>query len=366
MNNRLGHAVVRGFVAGLLAVAAMVSPVQADDSWTFVSFPDFYNFDVPNPNPKWDAAIDWYLSQLKAENPRFSLVAGDLVNGHWWDSPKQLEHLGNVYYGGWMRRIGDHGLLPIYTAIGDHELGDDPWPARKVKLVPNFRQSFETHMEHPENGPAGFKERAYWVREGDLLVVTVETFELHDGKLVPTVSGEQLAWVEKTLKQHADAKFKIVQGHVGILPKIRSRSSSRLMLKDGHKSKFWKTMVAHGVDLYFCGEFHAITCREHQGTWQIVHGASWGRVPTVNYLKGTVDDDTLTIELNRINLTLEGSNIWNINKGTGPREIVRITPEHRLRGFKTVGTLVIDKSTGEKKYPTRAGVFTEKFPPLTD
>jgi len=352
-----------------LGAAPSASAAEADaaaKAWTFVSFPDFFNFDVPNPNPKWDDAVHWYLDHLKAEQPRFALVAGDLVDGHWWDSPKQIEHLGNVYYGGWMRRMRDHGLLPIYTAIGDHELGDDPWPTKKSKLAPHFREAFVAHMDHPTNGPEGFKERAYWVREGGVLVVTVETFELHDGKVVPTVSGKQLKWVEETLRRHADATFKIVQGHVPILPKVRSRSSSRLMLKGGHRSGLWKVMAEHGVDLYFCGEHHAITCRQHQDVWQVVHGASWGRVPTVNYLKGTVAGHTLRVELKRIELTLEGSHMWNIHKGRGPREIVRISEAHRKRGFQPVGTLVIDKSSGRKKYTRRTGSFAETFKPLDD
>jgi hypothetical protein len=337
------------------------SPVAgaAEDGWSFVSFPDFFNFDVPNPNPKWDDAIDWYLRQLKAENPRFSLVAGDLVNGHWWDSPEQIEHLANVYYGGWMRRIRDHGLLPVYTAVGDHELGDDPWPPEKTALVPDFRKAFADHMEHPENGPENFKERAYWIREGDLLVITVETFEVHDGEVVPTVSGDQLAWIEATLEAHADARFKIVQGHAAILPGARSRSSSSIYLKDRENSALWSLMAGHGVDAYFCGEFHAITCREHRGVWQVVHGASWGRVPTVNYHAGRVAKDTLRLELKRIPLTFEGGAIWNLHKGRGPREIVRITDEDKRRGFETVGTLTIDKSGEEPRTTERTGLFAE-------
>src|SRR3989304_3977431 len=102
--------------------------------WTFVSTPDFFNFDVPNPWPQWDPAVNWYLGQVKKENPDLVLVAGDLVNGHWWDGPKCIEQMGAIYYENWIRRMRQHDLK-YYVGIGDHELGDDPWPPEKLKLM---------------------------------------------------------------------------------------------------------------------------------------------------------------------------------------------------------------------------------------
>jgi len=326
------------------------------EAWKFVSFPDFFNFDIPNPQPKWDDAIDWYLKQIKAEDPDFVLIAGDLVNGHWWDSPEQLEHLGNVYYGGWVRRMRDHDLK-FYAAIGDHELGDDPWPKKKIELIPNFRQAFDRHMQMPRNGPEGRQGLAYYFVHNDALFVTVETFEVKDGQMHVSVTGDQLKWFEKTLKEHGGVNHVIVQGHVPILPGVKARSSSRLMLEGGRESAFWQAMKRHGVDLYFCGEHHAITAKEADGIWQIVHGASWGRVPTVNYLVGTVTPKQIHLELKQVPLKLEGGNIWNINKGRGPREIVRITDETKRQGPRTVGTMVVDKTGGKPQFIRRSGAF---------
>lgn len=330
----------------------------ASDAWKFVSFPDFFNFDVPNPEPKWDKAVDWYLDRIKAENPDFVLIAGDLVDGHWWDSPQQVEHLGNVYYGGWVRRMREHGL-EFYAAIGDHELGDDPWPAKKLDLVPDFRRAFVRHMRMPANGPENRQGRAYSFLHRNSLFVTVETFEVRDGQMHVSVTGDQLAWFKRTLREHSDADHIVVQGHVPILPGVKSRSSSRLMLEGGRDSAFWRTMQEHGVDLYFCGEHHAITAKEADGLWQVVHGASWGRVPTVNYLVGTVTPETMHVELKRVPLELEGGHMWNINKGRGPREIVRISEETRAKGPQTVGTLVIDKTGSETQFRERTGAFAQ-------
>jgi hypothetical protein len=185
--------------------------VKTDDPpWVFVSSPDFFNFDIAYPQPKWEAAIDWFLKQVCKENPDFVLVAGDLVNGHWWDSPQELEHLSAVYYGNWVRRMRDYGLT-YYAAVGDHELGDDPWPDEKIKLVPLFNKAFSEHLGMPVNGPAGMEGRAYYAMHKNTLIITVETFEVRDNQMHLTVSGEQLRWLERVLKEHQNAAHIIVQ-----------------------------------------------------------------------------------------------------------------------------------------------------------
>ena len=59
-------------------------PDKSKELWKFVSIPDFLNVDVKYPEPKWDDALDYVLNCVKAENPDFVLVAGDMVMGRWW------------------------------------------------------------------------------------------------------------------------------------------------------------------------------------------------------------------------------------------------------------------------------------------
>lgn len=91
-----------------------------------------------------------------------------------------------------------------------------------------------------------------------------------------TVSGKQLAWLKEELERYQDKQFIIVQGHVPVVGPVRSKNSSANMLEGGTTSEFWKTMVDYGVDLYLCGEHHRITAKQHDGIWQIVHGAYGG------------------------------------------------------------------------------------------
>lgn len=325
---------------------------------TFVSFPDFFNFDIPEPWPQYDTAVDYFLTQVKNENPDFVLIDGDLVNGHWWDSPACVEHMGATYYSAWKRRLEKHNLK-YYTAVGDHELGDDPWPTEKVKLVPVFERVYAENLNMPQNGPENKKGLAYFVRQGNLLVITVETFEITGDSMYCGVIGEQLEWLEQVLQQNNDAIFKIVQGHVGLWGQIKARSSSSLMHVGGKNSDFYKLMAKHGVDLYLAGEFHDVTILESEGIWQIVHGSSWGReiVNTEDYLVGKINGNVLNLSMKKIYMDAQGKYMWNLNKDKGPREVVKINEKTLKNGPETSGTLTITNINGKKIWSNQTGVF---------
>jgi hypothetical protein len=327
----------------------------------FVSFPDFFNFDIPEPWPQYDTAVNYFLSEVKKEKPNFVLIDGDLVNGHWWDSPSCVQHMGNLYYPAWKRRMDKFGFK-YYTAIGDHELGDDPWPKEKVKLIPAFEKAYTSNLYMPQNGPDYKKGLAYYVREGNLLLITVETFEITGDTMYTGVIGEQLAWMEKVLEQNKDAIFKIVQGHVGLWGEIKSRSSSKLMHVNGKNSDFYKLMARYGVDLYLAGEFHDVTILESEGIWQIVHGSSWGReiVNTEDYLVGELKDNVLNLSMKRIFMDAQGEYMWNLNKDKGPRETVKINERTLKNGPETIGTLIISSKNGKKEYSSQTGVFIQE------
>ena len=124
---RIKNFYLKGILKILTLVLSVFLSVNAlGQSWTFVSMPDFLNNDIRYPEPKWDATLDYVLDQIKKENPEFLLVAGDMVQGRWWRSRDQIERRAKVYYNEWCQRIKDHELK-YYTAVGDHELGDNPW-----------------------------------------------------------------------------------------------------------------------------------------------------------------------------------------------------------------------------------------------
>jgi len=313
---------------------------RAKDQFTFSSFPDFFNWDIPYPQPGYEPAVSWFIERMKADGAEFGLVAGDLMDARWRNSPGQARQHALAYWGGWTSRMGDHDF-PCYVVPGDHERGDNPInPA----VVPAFEQAFREVFEMPKNGPPSKDGLAYYFTKGNTLFVGVDTFALRGQSVHWNVVGEQLSWFRQVLADHQDKEHIIVQGHVPVLPKVRHRRSSRIVMAEGRgrKTDFWKAMVEHGVDVYLCGEHHDITVTRREGVWQVVHGAIWGGLSPVNYLLGHVDGDTLRLELKEFPLAFSGDEIWHVNRAEGrrPQEALRIPEAVKQRGPTTVGTLV--------------------------
>jgi len=357
----------RSVLPAFFVVLAVVKPCpageEAEKAWKFVSIPDFLNVDLDYPQTTWEDALDYVLGAVKAEEPDFVLIAGDLVMGRWWEGPEQIERLADRYYSAWIRRMEDHDLT-FYAAVGDHELGDNPWPPDRLKLVPHFEAAFAKYLEMPQNGPPHMKGLAYSLLHKGCLVVSVDVFEerMAEGRGTATVSGKQLRWLDQTLAQREGVDHVVVMGHTPILGPVRARSSSRLMLDGGRESPLWQTLKKHEVDLYLCGEVHAITCIEADGVEQIAHGSLFGYVDTVNYLVATVTPEAMQLELKRLDIILEGAELPQ-SAGNRPREIVRISPEQKAAGFRSVGTMSIDKREDKRRHVDKTGEFAAVYDP---
>jgi type 1 glutamine amidotransferase len=331
-----------------------VSSVQ---SWRFVSIPDFLNVDLTYPQPGWEETLDYVLKAIKAENPEFVLVAGDLVMGCWPDKESIKKYAG-TYYPAWIKRMQDHGLS-FYAAIGDHEIGDNPWHGEKVELVSYFKRQFQRYLKMPLNGPIRNKGTAFWFIHENTLFISVDVFEKGDGpqgEIVINVTGPQLKWFEQVVADNPGVENIIVMGHTPILGPVQQESSSGLLLQGGRESPFWQAMTKHSVDLYLCGEVHAITCSQADNVLQIAHGGLFGYNPKVNYLVGTVSADKIELELKEIEIVNQGDKLWQ--EGTNrPHETVLITEQAKQQGFVTVGTATLDKADDNKHITIATGVF---------
>lgn len=372
-------------------------------SWTFVSFPDFLNADigdvsaltnaVNSTNAAHEAAIDAVLDSMAAEQPDFVLVAGDLVNGHWYSDASNVQVFGpvgtlaekraavtlagDVYFSQWKQRFVDRGL-PVYAAVGDHDVGDNDWPAGQDKalLVPTYKQQWAKYFTLDEAGvsvfptrPVGtaFENTAYAIRHKNVLIVTVDVFRQDDpnvsidsktGSVRTDVVGEQLAWLDAVLlSASTDPQIDhvIVQGHVPVLVPVRTLNSSGLTMPGAGDSEFWQTLSRNAVDLYFAGEAHDMSSANHAGVEQVVHGGIMGYAPRVSYLVGRVYPDRIELELRSADLVYpieDTSRLWQAGSNR-PRAQYSVS----ATGFSTVGRLVIDKSTGSTQYLDRSGFF---------
>ncbi len=343
--------------------AATLNNQEAPETWTFVSMSDFLNVDTTYPQPGWEDTLDYVLKAVKAENPDFVLVAGDLVMGRWW-SEEKIENYAAIYYPDWIKRMNAHGLK-FYTAIGDHEIGDNPWPPNRAKLVPSFKRAFRDYMKMPLNGPEHMKGTAFYFLHKNTLFVSVDVFEKgkgSQGEIVAQVTGEQLEWLEETLAGHRSVDHIVVMGHTPVLGPVRKQSSSGLMLEKGRQSPFWQSMAKRNVDLYLCGEVHAITCTEKDGVQQIAHGGLFGYNPKVNYLVVKVSPQNIELELKELDIVYEGPKLWQEGRNH-PQESVTISEQIQKRGYISVGKMTIDKTDGKKNTQDRTGYFDEKNNP---
>ena len=331
--------------------------VASTKKWRFVSIPDFLNVDLEYPQLGWEDTLDYVLKAVKAEEPEFVLVAGDLVMGRWPDKDA-IKKYAAIYYPAWTKRMQDHGLK-YYTAIGDHEIGDNPWKGEKADLVSYFKRQYYRYLKMPLNGPLSMRGTAFYFVHENTLFLAVDVFEKGEGPqggIVPKVTGEQLEWFERVVAAHSGVENVVVMGHTPILGPVKKESSSGLMLEGGADSPLWQAMKKLGVDLYLCGEVHAITCTRADDVLQIAHGGLFGYNPKVNYLLGTVSGDKIELELKEIEIVNSGDKLWQVGNNR-PHEKVTITDEVKAKGFTTVGTATIDKSGAAKTLAAPTGCF---------
>jgi hypothetical protein len=348
-------------VSALTCLALIPAAAESEpaEPIRFTSVPDLFNWNIPNPQPGWEEALDWFFDRLEDEGPDFSLNAGDIMDARWWRDAEQVRVKTEAYWPGFLKRFADRGI-PLYIAPGDHEYGDDQG-LTKAPIARAFGEEFTRLMGMPRNGPENHLGRAFHVREGNLLVVTLDTFEDAGDRFAYTVGEQQLRWLEETLESHDDAEFVLVQGHLPVVGPVRSKNSSASMLEGGTDSELWKIMVEHGVDAYLCGEHHRITVHKRDGIWQIVHGALWGTQTDLNYMRGEVRPGKLALELLEFDVEYGGGHLGDhphrgpTNK---PRETVAISETARKEGPRAVGKLVIGVGPdGAKRDFETAGRF---------
>jgi acid phosphatase type 7 len=139
-----------------------------------------------------------------AQNPDFIIFAGDYVSGplserewdEWFDDWHEL-------------MITDEGRrIPIIPAIGNHEVHGGFF--QTPDKAPYFYQRFITPQ--PRN---------YYALEltSDLVIITLDSDHTMS---VP----QQAPWLENTLRENREKRWKLVQYHVAAWPSVRSLSDS--------------------------------------------------------------------------------------------------------------------------------------------
>jgi hypothetical protein len=379
----------------------LTGPVDTATSYSFLSMPDFLNADIADaslaagyqpgaPNsitPSLRAGLDLVMGQVASEGVPDIYVAGDLVEGHWGkDSEstgtfgavdtrvqkrKAVERAGDLYFQHWLRLFADRGLR-AFPAVGDHDMGDNEWglnhgiyPRFKQRNFDVFRSTYVRNVmtnpdgsakyaDHPEGPAAG---TAYAVRPNpEVQLVSLDVFEHRPKEVVAQLDPEQLAWLDGVLsKAVADGvDWIIVQGHTPVVTPVRMKGSSGLMYDGGVDSPFWQTMAKYGVDLYLCGEVHAVSMHHVDGITQIAHGGLFA-YGFSNYIRADIEGGTMTIEAKAFKGKADRSDrVWQTDAARGMPSRVTYQPEPVVRGTLTV--------TSDNRVTESSGLLREYLP----
>jgi len=314
--------------------AAVRAPARGEPVVTFVSMPDFFNGDVGDLrvlkswdgglnswNHSWQHAINKCLGAVADHRPDAVFLAGDMVEGRWnidthdrrlfgrvsqVADRESIAHCkaaitkaGGVYYS-FAADLFAQRNLPLYPAVGDHEILDDRggplnhrWspsgfhagqPDNRFYLVDHCKRVWAHHFTKPggvprfSRRPRGSAEEfsAYSVSFADsLTLITVDTFHRHPGGVRLGVFNAQLDWLRHEIrraKRHGHTV--VVQGHIPIMWPDRWLASGRLRVPEARHSAFYKVLDREGADLYLCGEVHDSTAHQHgrHSPVQISHG----------------------------------------------------------------------------------------------
>ena len=168
------------------------------------------------------------------------MLPGDSNVGHWdrenfikgfkpgLTPAESIRQVGEFCYTGMVGAFNEAGYSTLLMAVGDHELGDNPWPlgSAKSKHQAEFREAFAKGFNiDPDTGqfiydkpigeaasrPLGTKYEitSFACQYKNVLFVTVDVFYQEDpdeqigrqGSVTGAVVGKHLAWLDHVLSE---------------------------------------------------------------------------------------------------------------------------------------------------------------------
>ena len=300
--------IIKLITVGLLYFTSLSA--QAQDSWRFINIPDYHNAEGFAKNtPERDKRIADQTKMFAEMKDRYGgeliVIPGDCNSGHWYQgkflkpfkkhpdytnySKKEVVlEASRLCYEGLRSIIHDGGYEHVLMAVGDHELGDNPWRkgSEVVKHIPAFRQGFAATMTMDEKGNSLFNEKigkanarplgtiyehtSHAVQYKNVLFVTLDIFRFDgaditlgdQGVIKGDIAGAHLEWFESVLREAQNLpsiKHIVVQSHLPAIYPVRKYASSGMMIDRDDSEKFLNVLRKYKVDLYLAGEVHMNT-----------------------------------------------------------------------------------------------------------
>lgn len=203
------------------------------------------------PHEKTFASVNAVVQRFRPQ-PEFILFPGDEIIGLTPD-PDALRAQWRYWLDTEMAWL-DRAAIPMWHTTGNHTTYD-------VMSEAMFREV----LDLPDNGPPGQAGLSYFVRRGDLLMVFVNT-------LWSGLGGEghvELAWLEATLREHGDARHKLVLGHHPVFPINGFTGTYQREIGHEYARPFWDILVNENVLAYLCSHILAFDVQAHRGVLQI-------------------------------------------------------------------------------------------------
>jgi len=365
-------------------VSAQESSYEKTEPWRFISLADWHWAEKYIMGERYDehkTAVDENIATLKwmkeVHGGDLIILPGDSNGGH-WDTPKFIKKFnadltpresilqaGKLCYDGMVDTFERGGYSNLLMAVGDHEVGDNPWPANSdvSKYQAEFRSSFATAFNYSTgNGsdtrsfkytqkignansrPLGtiYQDTSYAYQHKNALFVTMDVFHQEDykvnigeqGTVTGTVVGPHLTWFESVLseaRKDSSIKHIFVQSHLPVIYPVRKVSSSGMLIDNGIDNPFWQLMREYKVDIYFAGEVHANTVTKDPQS-DLLQVVSRGNFFT-NF-------QTIDITQDKIEMTLHRHFGEKVTDGN----------------YRVTGTLSIDKSTNKTSIKATGGL----------
>ncbi len=199
------------------------------------------------------ASVNAIVAKLRPQ-PAFICFPGDEIIGLTADD-EGLRQQWRHWFGREMAWL-DRGAIPLYHTTGNHTTYD-----------PASEAIFREVMAHlPRNGPPDQEGLSYFIRREDLLLVFVNT-------LWSGLGGEgrlEMAWLDQTLADHADVRYKLVFGHHPVYPVNGFSGSYQREVAPEDGQAFWQVLVNHRVLAYLCSHILAFDVQVHHGVLQIL------------------------------------------------------------------------------------------------
>ena len=259
----------------------------------FVCYADSCSGMPGTPEEAAFAGVNAVVSRLRPQ-PEFISFPGDEIIGLSTDE-ETLRGQWRYWFDEELHWL-DRQEIPLYHTTGNHTAYD-----------PVSERVFKDVLAHlPRNGPPGQEGLSYFVRRKDLLLIFVNT-------LWSRLGGEghvETTWLDKTLSDNADARFKLVFGHHPVHPVNGRVGPHELTIVPEDGREFWKVLVKHGVSAYACSHLLTFDVQVHEGVLQILTAGAGRARGCLHCLQVALDEYGLRYQVLDTSGAIKGSLNW--------------------------------------------------------